>query len=299
MKSNFIKVSAIIVFIALIVADVGIRYCCFYYQSLYPTTSQAVLVADTTPINALMMGTISSIFVQNGVSVKQGDLLYQLDGKRYQTALDNAEQQLTLLKQETAKQEKAVNVAQQLVEQRQTIVSQISKRNFQQAQTNTESEEAAKERLAAAQQQLEQAFQLFGRPGEGKAKIKIAADRVKQAKQLLAFSQNRTPVAGYINNLHMQIGQKVVEKQHLLDVIDPKNWWVEAIFNPRQLKRIQTQQPALIKINQNQMAGLVENINGKKVKIRILSPSAHFLPAIGSSAIVIINTTKLAATPSH
>jgi multidrug efflux system membrane fusion protein len=101
----------------------------------YPRTDDAEVFANFIGIAPQVDGPITRLAVQDNAFVKQGEVLFQIDPRPYQYALEKAESDLNTLEG-------------QIVDQRRTIASQVS--GVGAARANTDSAAANVARAAAA-----------------------------------------------------------------------------------------------------------------------------------------------------
>src|SRR4030095_16553538 len=85
----------------------------------YATTDNAYVNANRIDIAAQVSGPIVATHVRDQQTVKQGDLLVEIDPRRYQIAVDSAQAQLELAYQTTSQESAAVAAARAQVTQRQ------------------------------------------------------------------------------------------------------------------------------------------------------------------------------------
>ena len=156
-----------------------------YETSLYPRTDDAEVFANFIGIAPQVDGPITTLAVQDNAFVKQGGLLFEIDPRPYQYALERARSELSTLEG-------------QIVDERRTIASQESAVNAAQAFTMNASAnvdraasavEEAKANVAAAKAALDRAeadlqytSRNFKRIEPLLAKQFVTVDQVDQAR---------------------------------------------------------------------------------------------------------------------
>lgn len=304
-KSIMIKVTSIILFIALIVGMVTVRYLHWQYVQKHPSTRQAVVQANFIPITSQISGAVDVLHIKNNTYVKRGDLLFEINTIQYKTAIAKAQENLNQLKQQIKTQETAVNTAEKLVYEKQEQLSEISKSTLQTEILVKEKQFPASEtkeinaltktaeaELKTAEKQLDDAYLQLGKRGEAQAKIKAAEDALKHAQLNLEFTYVAAPTNGLISGLNLKTGSQISVNKPLFSLIENNEWWVDATFdNKHLLKLVKPNQAALITFSPNYTCnGIVETVNANKVKIKILNPDSNSLLTAGALNTVTIDT---------
>src|ERR1700760_5183617 len=133
-----------------------------YVTTYYPRTDDAEVFANFIGIAPQVDGPITELAVQDNQFRKQGELLFQIDPRPYEYALEKARSDLSTLEG-------------QIVDQRRTIASQVSAAGA--AKANTDSATANVDRAAAA-------------VGEAKANVTAAQAALDSANAELAYQTN-------------------------------------------------------------------------------------------------------------
>src|ERR1700760_2192574 len=128
----------------------------------FPRTDDAEVVANFIGIAPQVDGPIDQLAVKDNQFLKQGELLFEIDPRPYQYALEKAKSDLNTLEG-------------QIVDQRRTIASQVSAVGA--AKANTDSATANVDRAAAA-------------VGEAKANVTAAQAALDSANAELAYQTN-------------------------------------------------------------------------------------------------------------
>jgi len=83
----------------------------FYQLSVMPRTDDAYVAADVVQVAAQVEGPIVKAPIQNNAAVKAGDLLFEIDPKPFQIAVDQARAELAQTRQDVASLTDAVKTA--------------------------------------------------------------------------------------------------------------------------------------------------------------------------------------------
>lgn len=142
---------------------------------------------DTIELRAQVTGLLQRQVVPDGARVKQGDLLYVIDPRPFQAALEEARANL-------AQARAGLTNAQQTLDRYQELVGQgfVSKQAFQNAQ--------AQQRQAAALVEAERA-------------------RVREANINLGYTRISAPGDGYLSQSQVRAGSLVTAQQTLLNTL--------------------------------------------------------------------------------
>ena len=172
-----------------------------------PWTRDAYVRANIVGIAPRVPGPIVQIPVTDNQAVKKGDLLFQIDPRTFQAAVDQAQGQLdqanAALVDKEANAKRAVELLAQNVISREQYDDQV------------QAFEAAKANVVAAQAALE------------------------NAKLNLEFTTVTSPVDGYLTNVNTSPGTYVSAGEQLLALVDTSSFWVAAYFKETQMAGVQ------------------------------------------------------------
>ena len=132
---------------------------------------------DSVEVRARVSGYLDSVDFKDGQMVKQGDLLFTIDKRPFQTALDQARANLTLAQSNLTFTESDLKRAQQLVTEK-TITEQVF-------------------------EQRSQAFR------NAQASVAAASAAVRQAELDMQFTELRSPIGGRIGDRRVSPGNLV------------------------------------------------------------------------------------------
>ena len=152
-------------------------------------------------------GPIIEIPIKDNQPVKKGDLLFRIDPRTFEAALEQAK---GLLAQTEAKL---------------TDLEANAKRAVDLLQQNVISREQYDDQV--------QAFEA------AKADVEAAQASVRNAQLNLEFATVVSPVDGYLTNINTSPGTYVAAGQQLLALVDTSTFWVAAYFKETQINHVQ------------------------------------------------------------
>ena len=172
-----------------------------------PWTRDAYVRANVVGVAPRVAGPIVQIPVKDNQPVKKGDLLFQIDPRTFQAALDEAKGQLAQTQAKLvdleANAKRAVDLLAQNVISREQYDDQV------------------------------QAFEA------AKADVEAAQAAVENAQLDLEFTTVVSPVDGYLTNVNTSPGTYVAAGQQLLALVDTSTFWVAAYFKETQISHVQ------------------------------------------------------------
>ena len=172
-----------------------------------PWTRDAYVRANVVGVAPRVAGPIVQIPVKDNQAVKKGDLLFQIDPRTFQAALDQAKGVLSQTQAKLvdleANAKRAVDLLAQNVISREQYDDQV------------------------------QAFEA------AKADVEAAQAAVENAQLNLEFTTVVSPVDGYLTNVNTSPGTYVAAGQQLLALVDTSTFWVAAYFKETQITNVQ------------------------------------------------------------
>lgn len=171
-----------------------------------PWTRDAYVRANVVGVAPRVAGPIVQIPVEDNQQVKKGDLLFQIDPRTFQAALDQARGQLAQTRAKLvdleANAKRAVDLLAQNVISREQYDDQV------------------------------QAFEA------AKADVEAAQAAVENAQLNLEFTTVVSPVDGYLTNVNTSPGTYVGAGEQLLALVDTSTFWVAAYFKETQITNV-------------------------------------------------------------
>ncbi len=172
-----------------------------------PWTRDAYVRANVIGVAPRVAGPIIEIPIKDNQPVKKGDLLFRIDPRTFEAALEQAKGLLAQTKAKLtdleANAKRAVDLLQQNVISREQYDDQV------------------------------QAFEA------AKADVEAAQASVRNAQLNLEFATVVSPVDGYLTNINTSPGTYVAAGQQLLALVDTSTFWVAAYFKETQINHVQ------------------------------------------------------------
>ena len=241
--------------LSVIILGVVITGWIWYRQySSYYSTDDAFVDADKVAVSAKMMGRINHLYADEGDSVKQGQILVELDStdlvaQKIQamaacdqavSALQQAEARLELDRKNTLVQE--INVARAKEDyDRATAQIQgkvISQEQFDHAKKNWESLEA---QLEASHAQVDVSK---SQVGMAESSIKTANAQIGTIITLLGNTRIYAPATGRIARRWLLPGDVVQPGQSVMTITRDNHLWVTALFEETKVTGLRIGQEA-------------------------------------------------------
>lgn len=275
--------------ILVILACFGV-YFYWLHNKYHPSTDNSYVGTDVIQIAAQVTGPIIKLYVKNFDRVTKGQPLLDIDPKLYQVAVERAQSQLEVTKQNIEALKKQIASSRALVEEK-TNDLKLSEQTYNRTMelvkrrlaSVAEGDKATRDRavarsiLIAVNNQLQQNIQQLGAANEkDNAQIRAAVAELKQAKLNLSFTHVIAPENGYIVNLTARVGTVVQANQPIFSIVTSKQWWVDANFKETEIGRIRVGQPATIEVDiypDHVFHGYVQNISrGSGASFSIFPP---------------------------
>ncbi|MFZ0676041.1 biotin/lipoyl-binding protein [Candidatus Binatus sp.] len=239
--------SAAIVIAAILVAVYVAR---LYY--LYPRTDDAYVRANMVGIAPHVSGPITELPIVDNQYVKQGDLLFIVDPRPYQAALDAATAKLQLTELNIRALEDSIRTAEsdqvrleadasydkQYLNRIEPLLAKhfVTANDVFNARSRVSSAEAA---VQAAHSDVSKAQNQLGQYGDINALRKDAEATEYNAKLNVGYCYVRAPYNGWVTNLNIAEGQYANEGREVVSLIDDRKWYVIANFRETFLSHIE------------------------------------------------------------
>jgi len=220
-------------------------------------TDDAYVQGNVVAVTPQVGGTVVAINAEDGMKVRAGQVLAQLDPNDARVALAQAEADLAATVRQVRGLYSAVDAGEAALRARRAAVSKarqdVARRSGLVATGAVSQEELAHARneLAAAEAALAGAREDVGRSAalvddtkvETQPQVRAAAARVRAAWLAVHRSDIVAPVTGYVAQRSVQLGQRVQPGTTLMTVIPLEQAWVEANFKETQLAKMRLGQP--------------------------------------------------------
>jgi len=240
--------SAVIIIAAI---TLGVYVTRQYY--VYPRTDDAYVRANVVGIAPHVSGPIVTLPVADNQRVSEGDLLFEVDPRPYQHALDRLEAQLSLTtldvqaydeairaaRAEQARREADAAYARQYLDRIAPLLAKryVTANDVYNARSRVAAAEAA---VRNAESEAKRAERQLGRLGDVNARLKAAEAEVAEARLKVAYCSVRAPFDGYVTNLNIAVGEYANEGHQVLSFVDDRTWYVVANFRENFLPHIKT-----------------------------------------------------------
>jgi multidrug resistance efflux pump len=220
-----------------------------------PWTRDGHVRAQIIKITPRVGGPIVALPIHDNQEVSKGDLLFKIDPRTYELAIEQAEAKLKqAIATERVKQDQAKRA-----------------RDLSRKDKGAISEQA----LVRKENDLLVAL----------ANVDVAEANLHAARLDLEFTEVRAPVDGYVTNLLLRYGSQTVANQPALALIDASSFWVHGYFKETQIENIRPENKAVIKLMtwpDTPLEGIVESM-GWGIAQQDGAPAADLLPAINPS----------------
>src|SRR6202521_5621779 len=221
-----------------------------YY--LYPRTDDAYVRANSVGIAPHVSGPITELPIVDNQYVKQGDLLFIVDPRPYQSTLDAATAKLQLTELDIRALEDSIRTAEsarirleadaayskQSLDRIQPLLAKhfVTANDVFNARSRVNADQAAVE---AARSSVLKAQNQLGQYGNINALRKAAEAAVYDATLNVGYCSVRAPYNGYVTNLNIAVGQYANEGRQVVSLIDDRVWYVVANFRETFLSHIE------------------------------------------------------------
>lgn len=216
-----------------------------------PRSSRGVVSAGIAQIAPRVSGRVEQVTVRDNTIVDKGDVLFQIDARPFQIAVDRAKAALDEATQGVSASSAQIEAAQAQVARARAGVqsaqetadrtAELFKRGIAAKAANDRDQtalDAAKAALKQAQAAAEAARRALGDAGQNNPQIQAAELALEQAQYDLLSTKVVAPTAGVITNLHLDIGQFIGAGQPGVTFIDRESTWVMASLRENQLLNV-------------------------------------------------------------
>src|SRR5277367_5361943 len=220
-----------------------------YY--IFPRTDDAYIRANVVGVAPHVSGPIIQLPVADNQHVKAGDMLFVIDPRPYQAALDMAQARLALTELEIKGLQDAIAAAGSRQKQLQADaaydrqylarIEPLLTRHY----VRTNDVVNARSQLEAAQAAVDNAHSVqskaekdLGQYGDINARRKAAEAAVYNASLNVEYCYVRAPFDAWVTNLNIAIGQYGNEGHYVMSLVDNRTWYVIANFREDFLSHI-------------------------------------------------------------
>jgi membrane fusion protein, multidrug efflux system len=233
----------------------------------YVSTDDAYVQAARVSVSTDVSGRVSEIDVKDNETVKAGQLLFKLDQRPFQIAVDEAKAQLATVRYQihalkaTYHQKRAdarameatVDYQQREFERQQRLLASgtASQQQFDQAKQAYDNGRA---QLASKEQDVAVALANIGGdpeiPLEQHPMVQHAQAALDRAELNLSYTEIRAPESGIVTKVdQLQVGDYVTGGTQLFSLMSSERVWVEANFKETELTHMRPGQQATVEID--------------------------------------------------
>ncbi|CAI8860495.1 membrane fusion protein, multidrug efflux system [Pseudomonas sp. IT-P12] len=248
-----------------IVAAVGYAY--YLAGEPFVSTDNAYARVAKAAINARVSGQVIEIAVQDNQLVHKGQVLFRIDPKPLQIAVDRAEAQLSVARlridglkasyrQQQAELQSARESAafdqKELTRKKALVASEfVSRAVYERADTDVK---VARQRIAAVEQQLANTVvALNGNPAidaDSHPSVREARAQLDEAQLYLSYSTVSAPADGIVAKVDdLQVGNYVSNGTPAFALLSARDLWIEANFRETDVTHMRPGQEATIRID--------------------------------------------------
>jgi membrane fusion protein (multidrug efflux system) len=260
------------------------------------STDNAYVQADVVGVSDDISGIVSQVVVHENQQVKKGDVLFELDDQPFRLALDRAEAQLGMTKNDLLALRTSYKDMQAQIEQAKADIDldtvnfsrqqKLANNNYASQATLDTSRNtliAAQQKLASLKQQLAGiAANLNGNPDapiEDHPRYKAALAARDEAARQLSHTRVRAPFDGIATNVSsLQPGQYLAASTTAMNVVSTDHVWVEANPKETEMTAVKPGQKVTITVDTYpgvQWTGTVESINPASASSFSLLPAEN------------------------
>ena len=218
-----------------------------------PYTDQARIQGLITPVSPRVSGFVTNVNIKLHSSVKAGDVLFELDKRPFEIAIEMAEAEIDNTTQSVAASSASVKssagklgVARAQLDRAQRNwdrVQRVMKEN-EGALSEADKDQSetsllqAIEQVASAEASLERAKQSLGESGPDNPKIRRAIQKLEKAQLDLEFSTVFAPTDGMIESFDVDLGYYASAGQPITTLISSSDVWIQANLKENNLSKM-------------------------------------------------------------
>jgi multidrug resistance efflux pump len=206
-----------------------------------PYTDQGRVKGYIVPVVPEVSGKITKVNVEQNQAVESNSVLVEIDKKRFELAVQEAEAELEIAGQDVGADTAGVSAAQAAVVEAEANLDHImvqSKRVFElekqklipvsDADKTRSAIIQAKAQLASSKAELARAKEELGQSGSNNPRVKSALAALANARLDLEQTEIRAPSDGGITNLSVDVGHYAKAGQAIMTFVSISDIWVQA-----------------------------------------------------------------------
>lgn len=225
----------------------------------YPTTDDGYVDADVVGIVAQVAGPIVDLPIADNQRVAAGDLLFEIDPRPFEIAvelaraeLDSTGQNVSVLADKVTSAEASVRYNEaslRLAETQWKRVEPLAKIGalpYQDRDKALASLDGARASLDNARAALAQAKDDLGAADAENPQKRASVAKLENAELQLSYAKVVAPVNGFVTDLRVSLGTYANVGSPILAIVDDDSWRVVAYYKETQLAGIRPGQPAAV-----------------------------------------------------
>jgi len=241
--------------VTLIVLIVTVIFFIWYVSSdrHTPYTDQARIQGLITPVSPRVSGFVTDVNIKLHSKVKAGEMLFQLDKRPFEIAIQIAEAEIDNTTQSVAASSASVKssagklgVAKAQLDRAQRNWDRVQKvmKENEGALSEADKDQSetallqALEQVASAEASLERAKQSLGESGPDNPKIRRAIQKLEKAQLDLEFSTIIAPTDGVIESFDVDLGYYANAGQPITTLISSTDVWIQANLKENNLSKM-------------------------------------------------------------
>ena len=236
---------------AIIAAAIALTFWVYEASFVHPRTDDAYVRANVVGIAPHVNGPIVELPIADNQAVNEGDLLFVVDPRPYQAALEIARAKLRVTELDINAYDDAVRAAEALLVARKADSAYarqylariepllgrrfVTPNDVDEARTKLRAAEAS---VVHAQSEVDKAKSLVGQLGDVNERLQAARAEVYDAELNLGYCHVRAPFRGYVTNLNITVGEYANQGRQVVTLVDDRTWYVLANFREGYLSQI-------------------------------------------------------------
>jgi multidrug resistance efflux pump len=243
-----------------VVLSITIGFSAFLITSdnVAPFTTQASMQKTVANIAPEVTGVVTQVNVENGETVKTGDVLFSIDSRSYELAVRQAQAELHQVQESNSAKWQELQAANQTLAQRkiewqnaktkltryQSLLSKglITQQEFDDVQMN----DSVAERVAQSAHADSLRIQAELATEDNNAAVELAKAKLEQAELDLSHAVVVAKIDGTVSNLQLQAGTYMNKGTVAMFLVNEANSWLKADFNEKGISHLMVGTSVLI-----------------------------------------------------
>jgi membrane fusion protein (multidrug efflux system) len=258
-SSRFRHGRNIILAILLVLVGAAVAVPGWRYLSSYEATDDAQIDGHIIAVSSRINGTIANVYVVDTQSVREGQLLADIDPSDYVVAVEGARAKLAQTKAQVESAKADYQTALNKVSQDDATSAKaeydvprlaiLAAKGAARREDYEESLRVARVARATVQADRAAANAALKNIGSRQAEVNEAKAELDQSLLNYGYTEITAPMSGVIGKKSVEPGQRVQPGESLLAVVPLDDVWVTANFKEDQLRRMQPGQPVDIYVD--------------------------------------------------